>query len=104
MYTGVTARRAGEAPALHGHVYDISASGVRIELDKALTPGEPVALHLDLPGTSSEVEASASVVWVHDDQDDPGPCRMALRFTSFADRSDRDRLIQYLASAIERAA
>ena len=108
MYTAVTACRksagAGEEPKLHGHVYDLSRSGVRIELDVPLDPGESVALLLDLPGAGAEVEASASVVWVNDALDDPGPRRMALWFTEFARDADRDRLTQYLGTVTRRAA
>ena len=51
MYTAVTASTGPQdSPVLRlGHVYDISESGVRIELDDALDPGETVSLHLDLP-------------------------------------------------------
>ena len=105
MYTAVTARRGQAAVSrLQGHVYDISASGVRIELDEALQPGECVVLDLDLPGSRTSVNASASVVWVNDPHDDPGPRRMALRFTSFSDRANRDRLIEYLGTADRHAA
>ena len=98
MYTAVTAcTSAQDNPRrLQGHVYDISESGVRIELDDALEPGQIVTLHLDLPGADAAVEAAASVVWVHDDQDDPGPRRMALKFTEFQNRSDRNRLVDYI--------
>jgi c-di-GMP-binding flagellar brake protein YcgR len=105
MYTAVTARRGHAAISqLHGHVYDISASGVRIELDEALHPGECVVLNLDLPGVRTSVNASASVVWINDPQDDPGPRRMALRFTSFSESADRDRLINYLGTVDRHAA
>lgn len=104
-YTAVTARRGQAAVSqLQGHVYDISASGVRIELDEALHPGECVVLNMDLPGACTCVSASASVVWINDTQDDPGPRRMALRFTSFSDRADRDRLIDYLGTVDRHAA
>lgn len=104
-YSAVTAHRGQAAVSqLHGHVYDISASGVRIELDEALQPGECVVLDLDLPGTRTSVNASASVVWVNDPHDDPGPRRMALRFTSFCDRANRDRLFDYLGEAGRHAA
>ena len=90
-YAAVTAHRGQAAVSqLQGHVYDISATGVRIELDEALHPGECVVLNMDLPGACTCVSASASVVWINDTQDDPGPRRMALRFTSFSDRADRD--------------
>jgi hypothetical protein len=109
MYTTVTARRGGASPAggagLHGHIYDISERGVRIELDEPLEPGENVALRLCLPGARSELEVRGSVVWVNDVEDDPGPRRMALRFIGFPTRSDHERLVSYLTSAnIRRAA
>ena len=97
MYTSVTARREADGGAeLHGHVYDISEHGLRIELDQPLEPGERVALLLDLPGALAPVNASACVVWVNDANDDPGPRRMALRFTRFTRRADRRRLIEFL--------
>ncbi len=98
MYTAVTACPSNRDSALRleGHVYDISKGGVRIELDEALDPGEVVALRLALPGAASVVEASASVVWVHDEPDDPGPRRMALQFTGFPNTADRDRLGDYI--------
>jgi len=98
MYTAVTAclSKRGDDLRLEGHVYDISMGGVRIELDRPLDPGEVVALHLVLPGTQSPVLASASVVWVHDEYDDPGPRRMALQFTGFPNNADRDRLGDYI--------
>ncbi len=98
MYTAVTAcpSKRGDGLRLEGHVYDISMGGVRIELDQPLDPGEIVALHLLLPGAQSPVQASASVVWVHDEHDDPGPRRMALQFTDFPNDADRSRLGDYI--------
>ena len=98
MYTAVTACTSDRDNGLRleGHVYDISRGGVRIELDEALDPGETVQLHLDLPGATAAVNASASVVWVHDELDDPGPRRMALQFTGFREDADRDRLGDYI--------
>jgi hypothetical protein len=108
MYTAVTARRAGAARAggagLHGHIYDISEHGVRIELDEPLEPGENVALRLCLPGAQSELKAWGNVIWVNDVEDDPGPRRMALRFIDFPTLSDLERLISYLTGANVRHA
>jgi c-di-GMP-binding flagellar brake protein YcgR len=103
MYSAVSASR-DRATTLHGHVYDISAGGVRIELDEPLDPGESVALSLDLPGTTQLVEADASVVWCHDEQDDPGPRRMALRFIEFPKEGHRQRLAEFLLRELRRAA
>ena len=106
MYTAVTARRgrASDIPGLCGHIYDISERGIRIELDEALDPGESVVLELDLPGAALNVQASASVVWVHDANDDPGPRRMALEFTAFPNRTDRNRLFEFLGREHDRHA
>ncbi len=106
MYTTVEAKRlVGDVDrALLGHAYDISEAGVRIELDEALEPGESIAVHLTLPGATSSVAASANVVWVNDEIDDPGPRRMALRFTNFRSDKDHDCLLRYLDSALIRRA
>lgn len=103
MYADVRAARGGDAP-LDGHAYDISESGVRIELDVPLDPGDHVDVELKLPGNATDVRASAAVVWVGDPEDDPGPRRMALQFESFATTADRNRLFAYLGSGVERAA
>ncbi len=108
MYTVVTARRgtaASRDAKLCGHIYDISEGGARIELDEPLEPGESIAVEMELPGAARDVRAQGCVVWVHDREDDPGPRRMAVRFTGFVKRSDHTRLVQYLASGqVRRAA
>ena len=86
-----------------GHVYDISEGGVRFELDEPLVPGMPVALRIVLPGGDASsrdrgVLVHANVVWVDDDQDEPGPVRMAASFTRFAHAADREKLMKQLSS------
>ena len=106
MYTTVQATPLdGNAHAeMLGHAYDISEAGVRIELDEALEPGDSVAIDLTLPGARSNVAACADVVWVNDAVDDPGPRRMALRFTEFRTDKDFDCLLRYLGSGLVRRA
>ena len=98
MYSSVTAELpdGAEAVAVHGHVYDVSETGVRIELDEPLEAGQIIALRISLPCSDAQVRASGHVVWINSRDDDPGPRRMALRFTDFQTESDRDRLISYL--------
>jgi len=81
-----------------GHAYDISRGGVRFELDRGFEPGTPVAVRLDLPRAPTErrteprsVFAFANIVWLEDD-DEPGPVRMAAVFTRFARPRDEDLL------------
>ena len=102
MYAAIRAR-TGEGD-LEGHVYDISQAGARIELDQALPPGHRMEIKLDLPGATLAVAASAEVVWVNDEVDDPGPRRMALRFDAFGSIDDRNRLIHYLGHGQEKIA
>ncbi len=106
MYTSVAATRLADdaAAEIAGHAYDISEGGARIELDQALEPGEAIAIDITLPGATSTVAASADVVWVNDAIDDPGPRRMALRFSNFRSHEDRDRLRRYLGSGVGRRA
>jgi len=106
MYTIVEAKRCaspGEAD-LHGHAYDISEGGARIELDEAPDPGESLDVRLTLPGEPRGIAAHGTVVWVNDVQDDPGPRRMALRFTDFGSAGDRARLQRYISEGALRAA
>ena len=105
MYTSVEAIRSVQADgeSLLGHIYDVSEGGVRIELDDPLPPGEPLQVKLRLPGETRGVAAHADVVWVNPEDDDPGPRRMALRFTDFISDDDRDRLRRFLAAAAPRA-
>ena len=44
------------------------------------------------------------VVWVNDVDDDPGPRRMALRFTDFHPPRHRNRLARFLGDGLMRAA
>ena len=116
MYTSISATPLGQPP-LEGHAYDISEAGIRFELDRALPPGSPVTLTIDLPRwlpnpidndapliEPKPVEVNASVIWI-DDDGVPGPVRMAATFTNFATPLDRERLLDTLAAgALRRAA
>lgn len=106
MYTSVLVEPKPDmdGATLSGHAYDISESGVRIELDEPLNVGQPVKLHLGLPGNDQQISAAANVVWVNEIEDDPGPRRMALRFTEFASPADYARLADYLDSGAARLA
>lgn len=105
MYTSVAAAPA-DAPndVRGGHAYDISETGVRIELDEAAPVGQCMHISLDLPGIDLGVGSAARVVWVNDAQDDPGPRRMALQFTSFDSEADHHRLVRYLGQGLQRVA
>jgi hypothetical protein len=103
---GVTVQRV-EGMALHtldGHAYDISLAGARIELDRPLELGERLALCLRLPGEANSVFASGRVVWIHDDDDDPGARRMAVQFTRFLADEDRQRLLRFMGGESGRRA
>jgi len=98
-YTHIKVRRPGENRyRWSGFIYDISASGVRFELDDALQPGEGVEVHVSLPGSNDKVtfRAAGHVVRVHDEADEPGPMRMAMTFDQFATDRDATSLTSYL--------
>jgi len=107
MYTCVHVRRGadGTGPELDGHLYDISEGGARFELDEPLSDGERVSVEITLPGCRKLIAASGKVVRVNDQDDDPGPRRMALMFDSFADEATRLALRKYLDQRwLEKAA
>ncbi len=111
MYTPL-AMSAGddESFANEGHAYDISEGGVRFEAEQPVAPGTRVLLRITLPNLNDhELEAnrtvlvSANVVWL-EDEDEPGPYKMAAIFTHFARAGDRERLLRQFATGRYRAA
>ncbi|MEM7680629.1 MAG: PilZ domain-containing protein [Planctomycetota bacterium] len=98
MYCELRARAGAQRPyELTGHIYDLSLSGLRFELDEALPAGASMDVRITLPGAEPvTVKASASVVRQASEQDEPGPCRLAATFTRFRTPMDRERLSGYL--------
>jgi len=81
-----------------GHIYDISLTGMRFELDAPLPPGSEVEVRGMLPGHHhTTFRATGRVVRIHDDQDsDGGPSRMAMTFDKFQTTIDQRKLMDYL--------
>jgi hypothetical protein len=106
MYTDVSVQRlaSGTLSTLDGHAYDISEAGMRIELDEVLDVGERVSACVRLPGETNGIFVSGRVVWINDDEEDPGARRMAIRFTRFLSPFDHTRLVWNLGSGAHRTA
>ena len=111
MYTPL-AMSAGDDESFNneGHAYDISEGGVRFEAERPVAPGTRVLLRITLPNLNDhDLEAnrtvlvSANVVWL-EDEDEPGPYKMAAIFTHFARAGDRERLLRQFATGRYRAA
>jgi hypothetical protein len=108
-YTSVALRTLDrDRHTLEGHAYDLSVGGVMFELDKAINPGTPVSIRIDLPrsmldtGPGRSVFVFGNVVWL--DDSDPGPVRMAVAFTRFARAGDEFRIHRVIANAAARRA
>lgn len=113
MYTLIRARVVGSTRYnWTGHIYDVSLSGVRFELDMPIEPGTQLELRGMLPGSGhTTFRALGTVARVHSDADNQGPAIMGLAFESFQSPMDRHRLAQYIdaraqaqQSALRRAA
>lgn len=106
MYTLMRVRPQGaERYMWTGYIYDISASGMRFELDTALPPGTTVEFRAMLPGQfHTTFSGAGTVVRLHDDEEEKGPMRMGLSINAFARHGDRRRLSDYLQSAGLKAA
>ena len=111
MYTPVAVKLLADSTfEFEGHAYDISEAGLRFELDRPIDPGTPVAIEVTLPGSlrgsqDRRVCVVGNVVWIDDDEDEPGPVRMAAAFTRFAEPGDKQRLLAQLGSGrLARAA
>lgn len=108
-YTPIAVRMLDEEVfTMEGHAYDISAGGVQFELDQGIEPGTRVAVRIHLPtrvgdiGPGRAVFAFGNVVW--NDDEDVGPVRLAVAFTSFARTGDEERLMQQIGCQANRAA
>ncbi len=98
MYSLVRVRAAGsERYQWTGHIYDVSLSGMRFELDHPLKPGTEIEVRGVLPGNDYiAFRAAGQIVRFHDDLDEPGPVRMGMRFERFESDTDESRLTHYL--------
>lgn len=108
-YTPIAVRRLDENDfKLEGHAYDISEGGVQFELDQGIEPGTAVAVRIHLPtlvgdvGPGRAVFAFGNVVW--NDDEDVGPVRLAIAFSSFARDGDAERLMRQVGSGANRLA
>ncbi len=99
MYTLIRVRPKGSKRySWAGHIYDISTSGIRFELDAPLDPGTAVEARAILPGKNpTTVDVSGHVVRLHDDSHEQGPARMGLAIDRFHHPADRQRLLRYLS-------
>ncbi len=113
-YTPISVRLLDSARfTCDGHAYNISSSGLRFELDDPIAPGTRIAMRIALPGPEVSVgegaEAGpdigpgravfvfATIVWLLDDPDEPGPVRMGARFDAFGRAGDEQRLTTLIA-------
>lgn len=114
MYSAVEVKLSPDGTeALAGHAYDISRGGVCFELDRWLDPGTPVRLTLTLPewlrglsdgeADGASVSVQGTVVWADDDEV-PGPVRMAAVFTSFDSVAERELFLRTLHGHTQIAA
>jgi hypothetical protein len=93
----------------HGHAYNISEGGVQFELDRGIEPGTSVAMQITLPTMAQEkcpgraIFVFANVIWL-EDEDEPGPVRMAAVFSRFAREGDRERLLAAISRGQYRIA
>ncbi len=98
MYTLLRVKPVGgERFQWTGYIYDISASGMRFELDRSLEAGTKVDVRAMLPGAQhTTFHATGTVVRIHDEADERGPMRMGLSFDKFEHHADRRNLRSYL--------
>lgn len=105
MYAPVAVRMLSDEHFTHqGHAYDISEGGLRFELDRPIDPGTQVAVQVTLPGPAGEGDGPGRSVFAfanivrQQEEDEPGPVRMAAVFSRFAREGDRARLLRQLKS------
>lgn len=111
MYTTIAVRTLeNDTFELQGHSYDISEGGIRFELDRGIERGTQIAMMINLPtmnagdeahGPDHAVYVFATIVWI-EDENEPGPIKMAAVFNRWARQGDRERLIAELGKGVYR--
>lgn len=111
MYTTIAVRTLEtDTFSLQGHAYDVSEGGLRFELDRGLECGTQIAMMINLPtmnagsdarGPESAVYVFATVVWI-EDENEPGPIKMAAVFNRWARQGDHERLLAELSKGTYR--
>ena len=98
MYTLVRARVAGSSKyTWTGHLYDLSVTGMRFELDMPIATGTEIEVRIMLPGKDhTSFRATGKVVRLHSDAEDLGPAIMGLHFDHFRSPMDYHRLLAYI--------
>jgi len=101
MYTLVRVKPEGaERFRWTGYIYDISETGMRFEVDAPVEPGTRLEVRAMLPGIfHTTFNAAGTVVRIHDDDENAGPCRMGMIFDRFEADEDRLRLQDYLEAS-----
>ncbi|XAL99709.1 PilZ domain-containing protein [Phycisphaeraceae bacterium D3-23] len=97
-YTLVRARVIGSSKyTWTGHLYDISVTGMRFELDMPLDIDAQIEVRGMLPGKDhTSFRATGRVVRLHSDEEDLGPAVMGMMFEQFRSPMDYQRLLAYL--------
>lgn len=105
MYTLLRAKKPGDDRyGWSGHLYDISMTGIRFELDLPIEPGQTLQVRAMLPGQEhTTVRVEGKVVRIHDDED-AGPVRMGMTIDRFLGPHDRIKLMGYLGGHGQRMA
>lgn len=98
MYTVIRVRPHGTRRfCWSGHIYDVSETGLRFEVDGKLALGTSVDVQATLPGPgNATVKLSGRIVRYHDEPEDLGPIRMGMVVDSFSTQSDHRRWLDYL--------
>ena len=106
MYTLVRVKpRGADRFCWTGHIYDVSLTGMRFELDEPIDPGTVVEIRAMLPGANHVAfNATGIIVRFHDDENDFGPMRMGMMFEEFHHEEDRESLTYYIDQASTRIA
>lgn len=81
---------------IEGHVYDVSASGVRFECDDRLRLDEMVEFTIELPGSTVPLSGKAHVVRGSDEHESIGPWSAAVEIEHFQTRFQSASLARFL--------
>lgn len=96
-YTAVRVKREGrQRYSQLGHAYDISATGMRFELDIALEAGEQIEVTVELPGFLRRQIVAVGRVVRFADNGKYGPIHMGIAFSQIIEPFDLSDFEAYI--------
>lgn len=95
QYSKISVTRR-DGSVVEGHLYDVSAGGIRFDCDDRLECDEVIEFDLELPGTRTQLKGRARIARCEEEDLPVGPWIAAAKFERFQTRFESASLSRFL--------